>query len=341
MKENFNILPLKGLEKTDIETYRNETGLPAGNGRMLYFYLTGLIAERERERALIRNQKITLAKTEGDHVVRTTVQHGREVNKPANQSNPEATPTATAIRGAIVAAAQKGQPKNVTSMHAWRAETERQQEIQDSRESRNATLAHLAAIAFTPADVESAYETLERRACDVAHARMQVRARIALVLQKHAAEFFPNDPEGLETAMCFVLAAPVIRADLTHDSAGRAIRAQTYGTRMATIAHQMGLAEKDPEFIKNTQCTPETQAIVILSAYDLLANQLRDAKGISALGPGERVHTMKFCLMLERTANEAHPDLWQQIQCEARRVRLAISHDRNTSRELKREMGVP
>lgn len=341
MKENFNILPLKGLEKADIETYRNETGLPAGNGRLLYFYLTGLIAERERERALIRSQKINLSKTEGNHVVRTTVQDGREVNKPANQSTPENTPTAADIRGAIIAAAKQGQPKNVTSLGAWRAETERQQEKQQDRENRNTTLAHLAAIAFTPAEVESAYETLERRACTIAHARMQVRARIALVLQQHAAEFFPGNEAALETAMCFVLAAPVIRADLAQDSIGRATRAQTYGARMAAIAHQIGKAEKDPEFIKNPQCTPEAQAIVMLSAYDLLANQLRDDKGISALGPGERVHTMKFCLMLERTSNEEHPTLWHQIQSEAHRVRLAISRDRNTSRELKREMGEP
>lgn len=341
MKENFNILPLKGLEKADIESYRNDTGLPAGNGRLLYFYLTGLIAERERERATIRRQKITIAKTEGNHLVRTTVQDGRELNRPANQSSPDAAPTAAAIRGAIIAAAQHGQPKNVTSLNAWRAESERQQEKQEARENRNATLAHLAAIAFTPAEVESAYETLENRARCIAHSRMQVRARIALVLQQHAAEFFPSNPEGLETAMCFVLAAPVIRADLAHDSVGRATRAQTYGARMAAIACQIGKTEKDPEFIKNPQCTPETRAIVMLSTYDLLVNQLRDAKGISALGPGERVHTMKFCLMLERTSNDEHPQLWHQIQSEAHRVRLAISRDRNTSRELKREMGEP
>ena len=346
MAQDFNILPLTGLEKGDIERYRADSGLPPDNRRLMYFYLTGLIAEREKLRTEYRTTSIPVRKIDPltGQIIEGVLHNGKAGDPnmrhsfiAANQSERPAPPTRAEMKAAAIAAAAKDQPEGIPSIAAWRRETERQE-----RECRRLThLAEMANLRFTPQDVKSAYEVLEEQSQAIAAKRMKKRAGIAMTMHSFGAEFFGEDTEALETAMCYVLAPAIIGKDLEGENPGRAIRTHAYDPRLGVIANQVKKAEKDPDFVNDPQCTRETQAIMVLSMYDLLANQLRNRSDIAALRGGERAHTAKLCLSIERTENKEHPELWRKIQHEANRVRRMIHEDLFTPRELRRELGIP
>lgn len=348
MAQDFNLLPLTGLETGDIERYRKDSGLPAGNRRLMYFYLTGLIAEREKLRNEYRTTSIPVRKIDpATGKIIEGILHNGKAHDPdpkmrhsfiaANQSERPEPPTRAQMQSAVIAAARKGQPEGIPSIAAWRKETERQE-----KEHRRLThLAEMANLRFTPQDVKSAYEVLEEQSQAIAAKRMKKRARTAMVLQSFGNEFFGSDTDALEVAMCYVLAPAIIRKDLEENNRGRATRAFAYDPKLAVIVNQVKKAEKDPEFINSPQCTRETRAVMVLSTYDLLTNQLRNRTDIAALGAGERAHTAKLCLAVERTENKDHPEMWRHIQGEARRVRRMIHEDLFTPRELRRELGIP
>lgn len=346
MAQDFNILPLTGLETGDIERYRTGSGLPPDNRRLMYFYLTGLIAEREKLRTEYRTTSIPVRKIDPltGQIIEGVLHNGKAADPgmrhsfiAANQSERPAPPTRAEMQSAIIAAAKKGQPEGIPSIAAWRRETERQE-----KECRRLThLAEMANLRFTPQDVKSAYEILEEQSQAIAAKRMRKRAGVAMTLHRFGAEFFGDETNALETAMCYVLAAETIRKDLEQNNPGRDVRTHAYDPRLAVIAHQVKKAEKDPDFVNDPQCARETKAIMVLSTYDLLANQLRNRSDIAALRAGERAHTAKLCLSVERTENKEHPALWRQIQNEASRVRRMIHEDLFTPRELRRELGIP
>lgn len=347
MAQDFNLLPLAGLETGDIELFRTHSGLPADNRRLMFFFLTGLAAEREKLRHEYRTTSIPVRKLDPvtGKMIEGVLHNGKASDSDpkmrssfiaANQSERPAPLTAEQVRSAILAAARKDQPEGIASLGAWRKETERQE-----REQRRLThLADMANLRFTPQDVKSAYEVLEEQSKSIALSRMKKRARTAMVLHELGAEFFGEDTEARDIAMSYVLAAPVIRKDLEENSRGRAIRSEAYDPRLAVIAHHVQKAERDPEFVNTPQCSREAQAIMVLSTYDLLVNQLRNRTDISALRAGERAHTAKLCVSVERTENKDHPQMWRKIQDEARRVRRMIHEDLFTPHELRRELGI-
>lgn len=322
MKDNFNTLPLPGLKAADIRAYREQSGLPPENGRLMYFYLTGLLAERASVMAL-RPRKAA------------NQPHG---NNDAPARAPASVPTTSQIRSAALNAASNGTADNTFNIGAWRAE--KQQQEKTAAAARAQIKASRPSCCDASVPVFSSQRADEERAATIALHAMHSPTQSARFLLAAGAMFFGDD-ETAETAACYALAQSVIRRDLEDETPGRRNRALHYDTQMARFAADSMRIAKDPEYINSPRCAPESRTLFILQTYDVLANQLADRTAIADMPPGLRAHTAKFCVNVERLQSRHESGLWGLVQSEARRVRQMILDDMSTSRELKREMGVP